>query len=155
MIANKVRETLKKQYGLMRADDDMLLMLDIGMAPVEVLEILIEIERKIGVRMPSADSLWIDMERGKDMTVAQFIAFIEDHAPVHMETAPKVSSTMDPVAGLYAVTRKGTPICCVTGKKCNKLSKEQIQNNGQLANLCKAYRCEIEQNFINLAQKVK
>ena len=155
MIANKVRAILKKKYGLMRVSDDMLLLQDIGMEPVEVLEILRDIEESVGVRMPSGD-LWASMEWGRnDMSVAQLIAFVEDYAPVNMVAPPKIPQTMGPVAGLYAITRKGVPICCVTGKKCDKLSKAQVKDNSQSVNLCKVHRCAIEQNFRNLAQKVK
>ena len=154
MIGNKVKDILKKNFGLMRVDDDLFLLQDFGMEPIEVMELLIALEEKLSIRMPSeavANRLW----EGNDMKVSDLVDFVEEYAPVNMVHPPKIPRTLEPVAGLYALTRKGTAICCLTGKRCHMLSKSDVRNNAQTANLCKTHRCAIEQNFQQLAQKVK
>ena len=145
MIAKKVKEVLKKEFGLMHVDESMLLEYDLALDYVDRLELLMCLEKNLGVRLPDDTATSV-------VTVEDLIRKVEEYMPtrpVEYEAQP-----LKPVAGLYSVWN-GVPICCITGQKCDKLNPAEVRKNKDAANLCKQQQCIIEHNFARLAQKVK
>ena len=145
MIRKKLNEILKKEFGLARVEDDMSLMFDLALDYVECLELIMCLEKALGVRLPD--------DVANVVTVGDLIRKVEDYMPVRTpeNNAP---APLNPVAGLYAI-RNGAPVCCVTEKKCNKLPLDQVNNNTDLQNLCMKRKCIIAHNFARLATKKK
>ncbi len=149
MIAKKVKEILKSKLGLMRVEDDMVLDWDLGLDELDFVELVMALEKEFHIHLPADFDAWLKVE----MRVADLVRVVEEHLPVRgMET--KVQQTLNPIAGLYTM-RNGVPMCCITGDKCKKLTKNDVKNNDALHNLCSRRACIIESNFQRLAQKVK
>jgi len=150
MIADKVRKTIKSKLGLRNdVTDDMTLAIDLGCDELDMVEIMMDLEKVLHFQMPS-DMLECFDPMGT-MTVADLIRAVEDSAPVRLFDN---KIPLNPIAGLYTM-RGGVPVCCLTGDKCKKLSKNEIKQNTALYNLCRRRSSIIESNFQRLAQKVK
>ncbi len=149
MIAQKVYETIKSKLGVRFVTDDMKLVTDLGCDELDMVEIIMDLEKILHFYMPE-DLLESFNPRGT-MTVADLIRAVEDYAPVRLF---EHKTPLNPIAGLYTV-RNGVPMCCLTGDKCKKLSKNEIKQNTALYNLCRHRSCVIESNFQRLTQKVK
>ena len=50
------------------------------------------------------------------------------------------------IIGLCEV-RYGKPVCRITGKHCDKISKVEIKQNTELKNLCEIHKCGLARNF--------
>ncbi len=145
MIAKKVKDILKEEFGLMHVDESMSLKYDLALDYVDRLELAMFLEKKLGVRLPDDIATSV-------VTVEDLIRKVEEYMPtrpVEHEAQP-----LKPVAGLYSVWN-GVPMCCITGQKCDKLNPAEVRKNKDAANLCKQQQCVIEHNFARLAQKVK
>lgn len=149
MIAKKVKEILKSKFGLMRVEDDMLLDLDLALDELDLVELVIALEKEFRIKLPED----LDAQlRVMEMKVADLVRVVEEHMPIHrVET--KTQQPLNPIVGLYTV-RDGAPMCCITGEKCKKLSKNEVKQNTGLRNLCQKRSCVIESNFQRLAAQL-
>ena len=148
-MAQKVKEILKSKFGLMRVEDDMLLDWDLALDELDFVELAMALEKEFRIHLPADFDACLKVE----MRVADLVRIVEEHLPIpRIET--KAQQSLNPIAGLYTM-RNGVPMCCITGDKCKKLTKDEVKNNGALHNLCSHRACVIESNFQRLAQKVK
>ena len=98
------------------------------------------LDYELGYRFPREISG--EYSVSSNMTVGDLIKKLERHIRI------------TPVAGLYSVV-KGNPVCCLTDKKCSKLSKQEVAQNKGLDDLCAQCNCVLKFNFQRLKQITK
>ena len=132
----------------MRVEDDMVLDWDLALDELDFVELVMALEKEFRIHLPSDFDAYLKVE----MRVADLVRVVEEHMPIH-KVETKIQQPLNPIVGLYTV-RDGAPMCCITGEKCKKLSKNEVKQNTGLHNLCQKRSCVIESNFQRLAAQL-
>ena len=135
-IKKTVKDILAREYNLKSVEDNMVFSTDLKFRNLDMVVFMMLLERELGYDLPREISTGFSL--GSKMTVGDLIKKVESY----------------PVAGLYRVV-DGNAICCLSDKKCSKISKEEVVQNKALKNLCEQHRCVLECNFQRLRQIIK
>ena len=136
-IKKTVKDILAREYSLKSVEDNMLFGDDVGfLADADMFDFIMILEEELGYGLPRGIAAGFSAD--SKMTVGDLVKKVEVYdAGTH------------PVAGLYRVV-DGNAICCLSDKKCSKISKEEVVQNKALKNLCKQHKCVLECNFQRL-----
>ena len=130
-IKKTVKDILAREYNLKSVEDNMVFSTDLKFRNLDMLVFMMVLERELGYDLPREISTGFSLE--SKMTVGDLIKKVESY----------------PVAGLYRVV-DGNAICCLSDKKCSKISKKEVAQNKDLDNLCAQRKCVLECNFQRL-----
>ena len=139
-IKKTVKDILAREYNLKSVEEYMVFSTDLKFRNLDMLVFMMVLERELGYDLPREISTGFSL--GSKMTVGDLIKKVEAYARTH------------PVAGLYSVV-DGNAICCLSDKKCSKISKKEVAQNKDLDNLCAQRKCVLECNFQRLKQYTK
>ena len=134
-IKKTVKDILVREYNLKSVEEYMVFSTDLKFRNLDMVVFMMLLEQELGYDLPREISTGFSL--GSKMTVGDLIKKVEAYARTH------------PVAGLYSVV-DGNAICCLSDKKCSKISKEEVVQNKDLKNLCEQHKCVLECNFQRL-----
>ena len=135
-IKKTVKDILAREYNLKSVEDNMVFSTDLKFRNLDMVVFMMLLERELGYDLPREISTGFSL--GSKMTVGDLIKKVESY----------------PVAGLYRVV-DGNAICCLSDKKCSKISKQEVAQNKGFDNLCAQRKCVLECNFQRLKQITK
>ena len=130
-IKKTVKDILAREYNLKSVEDNMVFSTDLKFRNLDMVVFMLLLERELGYGLPCEISTGFSL--GSKMTVGDLIKKVESY----------------PVAGLYRVV-DGNAICCLSDKKCSKISKKEVAQNKGFDNLCAQRKCVLECNFQRL-----
>lgn len=139
-IKKTVKDILAREYNLKSVEEYMVFSTDLKFRNLNMVVFMMLLEQELGYDLPREISG--EYSVSSNMTVGDLIKKLERHIRI------------TPVAGLYSVV-KGKPVCCLTDKKCSKLSEKEVAQNKDLDNLCAQRKCVLECNFQRLKQIIK
>lgn len=139
-IKKTVKDILAREYNLKSVEEYMVFSTDLKFRNLDMVVFMMLLEQELGYDLPREISTGFGL--GSKMTVGDLIKKVEAYARTH------------PVAGLYSVV-DGNAICCLSDKKCSKISKKEVAQNKDLDNLCAQRKCVLECNFQRLKQIIK
>ena len=135
-IKKTVKDILAREYNLKSVEDNMVFSTDLKFRYLDMVVFMMLLEQELGYGLPREISTGFSL--GSKMTVGDLIKKVESY----------------PVAGLYRVV-DGNAICCLSDKKCSKISKKEVAQNKGFDNLCAQRKCVLECNFQRLKQYTK
>ncbi len=135
-IKKTVKDILAREYNLKSVEEYMVFSTDLKFRNLDMVVFMMLLEQELGYGLPREISTGFSL--GSKMTVGDLIKKVESY----------------PVAGLYRVV-DGNAICCLSDKKCSKISKKEVAQNKDFDNLCAQRKCVLECNFQRLKQIIK
>lgn len=139
-VKKTVKDILAREYNLKSVEEYMVFSTDLKFGEMDLLGLALLLDYELGYRFPREISG--EYSVSSNMTVGDLIKKLERHIRI------------TPVAGLYSVV-KGKPVCCLTDKKCSKLSEKEVAQNKGLDDLCAQRNCVLKCNFQRLKQIIK
>lgn len=139
-VKKTVKDILAREFNLKSVEDYMVFSTDLKFSETELLRLAVLLDYELGYRFPR--EIFGEYSVSSNMTVGDLIKKLERYIRI------------SPVAGLYSVV-DGNAICCLTDKKCSKISKNEVVQNKDLNNLCAQRKCVLECNFQRLKQIIK
>ena len=82
----------------------------------------------------------------KDLTIEEIKEKFVAQQKTKQSEIEETKATKHQMMGLCEV-RYGKPVCRITGKHCDKISKVEIKQNTELKNLCEIHKCVLARNF--------
>ena len=139
-VKKTVKDILAREFNLKSVEEYMVFSTDLKFSETELLRLAVLLDYELGYRFPR--EIFGEYSVSSNMTVGDLIKKLERYIRI------------SPVAGLYSVV-DGNAICCLSDKKCSKISKKEVTQNKDLDNLCAQRKCVLECNFQRLKQIIK
>lgn len=95
---------------------------------------------------------WFQQENGyfyaidKNLTIEEMKEKFVAQQKAKQSEKEETKASKHQIMGLCEV-RYGKPVCRITGKHCDKISKVEIKQNTELKNLCEIHKCVLARNF--------
>lgn len=95
---------------------------------------------------------WFQQENGylyaidKNLTIEEMKEKFVAQQKAKQSEKEETKASKHQIIGLCEV-RYGKPVCRITGKHCDKISKAEIKQNTELKNLCESHKCVLARNF--------